>query len=175
MSPLSLSLLSRIKGSESGAIFSPDRLHRFMLWRVFDEAKPHAVFIGLNPSTADEFVDDPTIRRCIDYARDWGFGSMFMVNIFAYRATNPQDMKRYPLPVGPGNSKWIREACADAGVVICCWGNHGAWNDRGAAVARMLQANGVRLNALRVSTTGQPCHPLYLKKALLYKPYEVTP
>ena len=76
------------------AEFSPDKVYRYELWRIWDEALPVCMFIGLNPSTADETVDDPTIRRCINFAKEWGYGQLVMTNLFAFRATKPAEMMR---------------------------------------------------------------------------------
>ena len=93
----------------TGAEFSKDRIHRYALYRVWDESKPLIMLIGLNPSTADENKDDPTIKRCVSFAKHWGYGGLIMVNIFAYRATDPRKMKKATDPVGPDNDKWIRK------------------------------------------------------------------
>ena len=88
-------------GMEKGARFSESRTHRYALWRIWEKGAPMVMFVGLNPSTADETQDDPTIRRCIDFAKRWGYGGLYMLNIFAFRATNPKDMKAAADPVGP--------------------------------------------------------------------------
>src|SRR5690242_6108456 len=106
-------------------IFSDCRAYRYTLWRewdIFD--KNYVMFVGLNPSTADERVDDPTIRRCIDFAKRWGYGALCMTNLFAYRATDPRVMKAFPYPVGPENDKWLVRCAREAGVVVAAWGNH---------------------------------------------------
>ena len=89
------------------AVFSPCRTYRYALSRVWAADKPYALFIGLNPSTADETLDDPTIRRCIDFAKRWGYGGLVMANLFAYRATNPSEMKAATDPVGVANDEWL--------------------------------------------------------------------
>lgn len=76
---------------KTGANLSECRRYRFSLWRIWDEALPYALFIGLNPSTADETANDPTITRCINFAKDWGYGGIYMANLFAYRATDPSE------------------------------------------------------------------------------------
>ena len=107
------------------AKLSDCRKYRYALWRTWDAEKPFVMFIGLNPSTADETEDDPTIRRCINYAKDWGYGGLCMVNLFAFRATEPNDMKNAIDPIGPENDEWLKNLSKDAGVIIGAWGNHG--------------------------------------------------
>jgi len=121
------------------------------------------MFVGLNPSTADEVDDDPTIRRCADYAKRWGHGALCMTNLFAYRATDPGVMKAHPAPVGRDNDRWLLELAQGAAVVVAAWGAHGAHRGRDREVKRLL---GGRLACLRLTRGGHPAHPLYLKKAL---------
>lgn len=120
------------------------------------------MFIGLNPSTADEVNDDPTVRRCIGYARAWGYGGLIMTNVFAFRATDPNDMKAAPDPVGPNNDRWLIECARTAGLVVAAWGNDGAFQGRGRQVVEMMRQAGVQLMCLRTTQGGAPGHPLYL-------------
>jgi len=148
----------------SSAIFSPCRKYRYSLFRLWDSSKPVIVFIGLNPSTADEFSDDPTVRRCVNYAKAWGFGSFRMLNIFAFRATHPGNMKAQKDPIGSANDWILSHTVEEAGMTVCAWGAHGEHMDRGAEVVRLLKS--FDLYALKITQTGQPSHPLYLKKNL---------
>lgn len=161
-------------------VFSPCRRYRYTLWRKwitqsdFLNARdhlldgvpvpesPYAVFIGLNPSTADERQDDPTIRRCIDFASRWQFGEFCMLNLFAWRDTKPERMKAVPEPIGPENDRWIEEIAKGAGIVVAAWGKHGSHLGRAAAVERLLLHAGVRLHELRRNGDGSPEHPLYI-------------
>ena len=145
----------------SGAHMSDCRRYRYVLWRRWADG-PHAMFIGLNPSTADETLDDPTIRRCIAFARDWGYGALCMTNLFAYRATRPADMLAQDDPVGSDNDGYLRRLAAEAGVVIAAWGTHGAHGGRHKAVRAMLPT----LHYLRLTKDGHPGHPLYLPAVL---------
>lgn len=141
-------------------VFSPDRLHRYTLWREFDLTnQTYVQFVGLNPSTADEVQDDPTVRRCIDFAKRWGFGALCMTNIFAYRATDPDVMKAAQDPIGPDNDAWLTRIAAGAGLVVAAWGNHGEFMDRQRAVARLMP----QLVCLGTTKTGAPRHPLYVR------------
>ena len=127
------------------------------------------MFIALNPSTADEVEDDNTVRRCIQFAKDWGYGALCMTNIFAFRATDPIVMKVHPEPIGRDTDAVLVALAKDAGVVVAAWGNHGLHRGRGLEVIALLP----QLHCLKVTKAGQPSHPLYLSKAL--KPKLFTP
>jgi len=145
-------------------IFSPCRQWRYTLSRIWDSQKPMAQFICLNPSTADEIQDDPTVRRCINYARDWGYGGLVMTNIFAYRATDPKQMMAVPDPVGPLNDLYIYEVAIRAGIVVAAWGVRGPFLSRGKGVLELLA--GLPVYCLRKTKEGHPGHPLYLRRDL---------
>ena len=120
----------------------------------------------LNPSTADEFKLDPTCSRARDYAERWGYGSLVVTNVFAWRATDPAALRAARDPVGPDNDRAILRAAREAAIVVCAWGNHGLQLGRGDAVVRLLERARVRLHALHVNRTGAPAHPLYLPASL---------
>jgi hypothetical protein len=115
------------------------------------------MFIGLNPSTADEITDDPTLTRCINYAKSWGYGGVCMVNLFAYRATAPSDMKAASDPIGSENNKWIKNLANEAGLVVAAWGNDGSYLGRSRQVRRIIPD----LSCLKINKSGEPAHPLY--------------
>jgi len=176
------------------ATFSPCRRYRYTLTITWDETKPLAAFIGLNPSTADEVQDDPTIRRCRDFAQQWGCGGMVMLNLFAFRATNPEVMKAEEYPIEhdyyanllTGLVRPIVEHNENLpgspnGPIVACWGTHGdshkyhpnfghwvirrfAWVYRGTPALQCLGQN----------ADGTPKHPLYLKKTTQLQPLEVV-
>ncbi|HLX80276.1 MAG TPA: DUF1643 domain-containing protein [Burkholderiales bacterium] len=148
--------------TESGATFSPCRRWRYLLWRRWNESRPVANFLMLNPSTADEVKLDPTCARARGYAERWGYGALIVTNIFAFRNTNPSRMKAVKDPVGPGNDAAIVRAARDSALVVCAWGNHGAHMERSAAVRKLLGSEKIKLHTLRVNTGGEPAHPLYL-------------
>lgn len=154
----------RVRGVQMrcSAHFSVCNRYRFELWRRWDDTKPYANFILLNPSTATAETDDPTMLRAIGFAMDWGFGGMCTTNIFAFRATDPKCMKREELPIGLGNDQTIERIARDAGVVVCGWGTHGAHLDRGKHVTQLLFGAGVKMRCLAVTKDGFPGHPLYL-------------
>jgi len=144
------------------AEFSACRTYRYALWRSWNQGAPVVMFIGLNPSTADEYVDDPTVRRCIGYARTWRYGSLVMANLFAYRSTSPSDLYTAEDPVGPDNDRWLEDLAMYADLVVAAWGNHGQLNHRWKVVASNLK----NLYCLGMTKQRQPCHPLYLQKNL---------
>lgn len=150
----------------SGATFSPCRRWRYLLWRRWDASKPAANFLMLNPSTADELKLDPTCSRARDYAERWGYGALVVTNIFGWRATDPAAMRASEDPVGPQNDAAIVQAARAASLIVCAWGNHGAYQGRSTAVVALLKRARVRLHALRVNRSGEPAHPLYLKGTL---------
>lgn len=147
-------------GQESGAEFSRCERYRWRLWRSWQPLGTRCAFVMLNPSTADETNDDPTIRRCIRFAKDWGHGSLEIVNIFAWRSTDPKALYQLDDPVGPDNDDAIRSAARAASQVICTWGNHGGLHRRSAHVLDMLRPL-CTPQALLVTKQDQPGHPLY--------------
>jgi hypothetical protein len=150
----------------SGAEFSACHRWRTLLWRSWDEARPIANFLMLNPSTADESVLDPTCARARHYAECWGYGALLVTNLFAWRATDPGAMKAVPDPVGPGNDTAILRAAKAAALVVCAWGNDGVHLERAARVTRLLRQAGITLHVLRLNAGGEPAHPLYLPATL---------
>ncbi len=155
---------------QSEATFSPCRTWRYSLLRRWAPGD-YTMFIGLNPSTADETQDDPTVRRCIRYAQSWGYGALYMTNIFAFRATDPLVMKRFDDPVGPENDTALIRLAADAGIVIAAWGVHGEHLGREKTVRHYLSFVN-RLHVLKLTKGGHPCHPLYLKADLRPQPWD---
>jgi hypothetical protein len=148
--------------AESVAEYSNCTLYRYALTRVWDDTGKKVTFVMLNPSTATEVQNDPTVERCERRARALGFGAFRVVNIFAYRATDPKVMRAHPDPVGVENDATILVATKWAGRVICAWGSHGAHLDRGSAVERVLRGTGRPLFQLGLTKAGQPKHPLYI-------------
>ena len=148
----------------SGAVFSPCGRYRYKLWRVWDPARPLGcvMFLMLNPSTATDTEDDPTIRRCIGYACSWGYGGLYVGNLFAYRATDPADLRRAAHPVGPDNDRALREMVAQSALVVAAWSNHGT--RYGRRVREVLNLVEQPLYCLRQLRSGQPAHPLRQRK-----------
>lgn len=154
---------------ETSAVISECGMYRYELWRRWDDAKPYCMFVGLNPSTADAVIDDPTIRRCVGFAKAWGYGALCMANLFAWRATDPKDMKAAQYPVGPDNDSTLQRLAAGAGIIIAAWGAHGSYRNRAAQVIAILPA----LHALKLTKDGSPGHPLYLRGDA--KPFSFSP
>jgi len=163
------------RGVASVAVYSPCEAHRYSLTRTWAPDRPCLAFILLNPSTATEAADDPTISRCVRRARDGGFGSVRIVNLFALRATRPADLRAAADPVGPGTDAAIDEATRRAAMIVCGWGNHGALLGRGAEVAARLWRAGHRLHHLGLTRHGQPVHPLYRPLAEAPRPWPIAP
>lgn len=157
------------------AAMSEDGRHRYTLARALPVQMLHpnrVLFVMLNPSTADDNIEDPTIRRCIDFAMRHGADAMAVANLFSLRSTDPRALKTTPDAEGdPHNLTWILEMALSATLVICAWGTHGALRGRDATVTKMLLDEGVRLHALKVTKDGHPAHPLYLPKTARAVPW----
>lgn len=151
--------------------WSPCRKYRYTLWRTITAAVPprYVLWVMLNPSTADESQDDPTIRRCVRFSQDWGFDALCVCNLFAFRATDPAEIKASPDPVGDDNDYWLAKLSAGAQMTVAAWGEHGTFQNRERA-ARLILPD---LYALSVNKGGQPAHPLYLKGDLKPRPYPI--
>ncbi|QCC59415.1 DUF1643 domain-containing protein [Natrinema thermotolerans] len=152
------------------ATFDEHRDYRYTLTRKWDESKPTLGWIMLNPSTADETEDDPTIRRCIGYAKDWGYGSITVGNLFALRATDPDELREHPDPVGGRNDDELQAVCEFADKVVAAWGANGDLYGRGREVGEILDAD---LYALDTTKAGHPVHPLYQPKDAEPEPWDV--
>lgn len=149
------------------AVFDTTGLYRYLLTRVWDPAEPLAVFVMLNPSTADATRDDPTIRRCIGLARSWGYGRLDVVNLFAYRTHDPRVLAAAPAPEGPENAEYVTAATHRADLVIAGWGNAGARLGAGRAMAARLAGS----FCLGLTRLGQPRHPLYVPRDAQPEPW----
>ena len=145
-----------------GALFSSCRTYRYYLWRIWDRKTARVMFIGLNPSTADEFNDDVTIRRCVGFAKKWGYGGLIMANIFAFRATKPEEMKAAKDCIGPLNDQYLLDISFGEALIVLGWGNHGEFMNRGEQVIQMLLPHRSDLYHFGLTCKGNPKHPLYL-------------
>ena len=146
-------------------VFSTDRSHRYTLIHRWDELlnPDHGIaWICLNPSTADENQLDPTLRRIRDFSATWGYAFFIMLNLFAWRATQPADMKRTTDPIGPDNDHWIAHWSKRVDRVMLGWGEHGAHLGRDQHVLTYLDRS--KTFCLERNTSGQPKHPLYVSK-----------
>ena len=163
-----MSLLFDRDEMHRSAEISPCGTYRYSLGRCWEQTSS-VNFVMLNPSTADADIDDPTIRRCIGFAKAWGYGSIVVTNLFAFRATNPADMAKAADPIGPENDDHIREVAFNEVKVVCAWGTHGV--ARAGRVRSMLRDMGTPTFALRLTKGGCPSHPLYLPADLVPIPY----
>lgn len=152
----------------STAVISDDGTYRYRLRRRWDANAGTCAFIMLNPSTADGTEDDATIRRCIGYAKDWGYGELVVGNLFALRSTDPDNLRDHPDPVGPENDAWLSKIVDAADRVVAAWGTNGSYLDRGREVVQGLD---VGLYALNTTKDGHPCHPLYQPADAEPEPY----
>lgn len=152
---------SDVFAADRSATFSPDKDYRYSLWRRWENNTPYILFIGLNPSTANENEDDPTTRRCQRFASDLGYGAMYMANLFALRATDPKVMLAHQEPVGMGNDVCLQHLARKAGQIVCAWGAHGNHHERGRHVEILLGAH--PLKCFGKTIAGQPRHPLYIR------------
>ena len=152
----------------SGATFDITITYRYTLWRGWSTDYPQVTFIMLNPSTADAQRNDPTIRRCIEFAQRWGFGSLEAVNLFAYRATYPVALFNAKNPVGAENDQFLMRAVARSACVVAAWGTKGTLLDRDKHVLQLL-ASWPNVHCLGVTKGGHPRHPLYVKSDTVLK------
>lgn len=150
---------------DTGATFSACNQYRYRLWRYWS-AEPAVLFLMLNPSTADETVNDPTVERCQRRAKAMGAGGLQVANIFALRSTDPAALYTAADPVGQDNDAAILAAANECAQVICAWGVHGEYQGRGDAVLAMLGGAGVTPHCLGTTKAGHPRHPLYVGYAV---------
>jgi hypothetical protein len=153
---------------QKGATVSPCGAYRYQLWRVWDDSLPRVLFVMLNPSTADAETDDPTIRKCVKYAKAWGYGSLEVVNLFALRSTDPNKLLKHEAPIPwPENDQYILESAYRSERIMAAWSRHKAVTvgARGSHVKALLSLHGFDLYCLRTTKAGQPWHPLYVPDA----------
>ena len=148
--------------TRSVAVYSDCERYRYQLTRVWRPQGKRVLFVMLNPSTATEVQNDPTVERCERRARTLGFGAFRVTNIFAWRDTDPGALRTAKDPVGPRNNRAILNGAAWADAIVAAWGTHGAHLDRGPEVERLLREAGFRLHHLGLSKAGHPKHPLYI-------------
>jgi len=146
---------------EMNAVIDDTGQYRYSLTRLWDKNLPKLVFLMLNPSTANHFEDDPTIRRCVNFSKRWGYGSLEVVNLFAFRATDPKELLTCSDPIGKENNRYIKEALKDAELVIAAWGTKGNILKRNEQVIELLNNNDI--HCLTLTKDGHPKHPLYIK------------
>lgn len=148
------------------ASLSRCKTYRYSLTREWGDSGT-VVVVGLNPSTADAQADDPTARRCIRFARSWGYGKLVLLNLFAFRCTDPFRLRRVDDPVGPMNDQSIRRHICEADLILVAWGNHGNILGRDKAVLAWLP----NPYSIGVTRKGFPRHPLYVRADALPVPF----
>ena len=157
--------------AERTATISPCGRYRYTLGRRWGDG-PLACWVMLNPSTADATQDDPTVRRCIGFSKAWGYGGLVVVNLFAFRATDPAELlARRTLAVGPDNDAAILAAAESSSVVVAAWGVHGTHLGRADAVTSLIRRAGYSLRCLGRTKGGLPRHPLYVAAATPTEPF----
>ncbi len=168
---VSMSIITRTheqNGKTSSALYSPCERYRYALTRVWEDEGRKLLFIMLNPSTATEEKNDPTIERCERRAKALGYGAFRACNLFAFRATDPSDLKKEKAPIGPDNLVQLLQAAKWADDILCAWGTHGTHLGMGPTIEALLRDQGHPLLQLGLSKDGHPKHPLYM-------PYEAKP
>lgn len=148
---------------ESSAVISSCGDYRYRLDRTWDGELHKVAFVMLNPSTADHTEDDPTIRRCISFAKSWGYGGLIVANLFALRSTDPAMLRVHSAPVGHENDRHIMEVASECREIVCAWGANGSLYSRDDLVCKMLA--GMNLVSLKRTKNGSPGHPLYVKSS----------
>lgn len=149
---------------DKGAEMSKDRQYRYALWRIWDKEKYMVMFIGLNPSTANESKDDPTIRRVIKFAQNWGYGGVYMMNLYPFVTAYPHELQTGNMDM---NNKWLIRIAMKCHRVVFAWGNFLEAVYPGASISKALDGW-----ALEINQNGSPKHPLYVKgdiKPVKYK------
>ncbi len=147
---------------KKGAVIDKTGLYRYSLWREWDIDKSKIVFIMLNPSKADASIDDPTLRRCISFAKFWDYGSLIVVNLFAFRTASPLELKKVDNPIGKQNDRHLKKAIKLADQVVVAWGNNGKLMQRDRHVLELLSKQNIQPHCLGITKSGYPSHPLYI-------------
>ncbi|MBD0336961.1 MAG: DUF1643 domain-containing protein [Cyanobacteria bacterium Co-bin13] len=154
------------------ACFDPSGTYRYSLSRKWDEARPTIAFVMLNPSQANDAHNDPTIRRCIGLAQQWGYGRLKVVNLFAYCTAHPRTLAQVKDPVGPENDQYLLSTCEQAERVLLAWGNWGSRLDRDRTVLTLLEPHWIKCCSLGLNQTGLPRHPLYVRRDCQLLPWQ---
>lgn len=155
-------LADRPAGVEKGAVLSADGAYRYLLTRRWDAGKT-LPWVMLNPSTADACVDDPTIRRCMGFARSWGYAGITVGNLYALRATDPAALKSHPDPIGPDNDDYLHRLGWRCPLVMAGWGAHREATARARHLMGRMVLPPYSLRCLGTTSAGHPRHPLYVK------------
>jgi len=144
---------------KKGAFFSKDKKYRYLLTRSWDKTKPSCCFICINPSKANDTDNDNTVTSCINKAKDLGFGSIEMVNLFGLVDTNRDLLYEIKDPVGPENDKYLKNSVNRCDKIIVAWGNGGNYMNRDMVILEILKKSGKTISCLAKNDGGQPRHP----------------
>ncbi len=153
------------------AIFDATGRYRYQLGRQWQAQGSQVTFVMLNPSRADTFRDDPTLRACIQFARRWNYAGLTVVNLFGYRTPHPADLKAAEDPIGPENDDYVLEAAIAAQQIVLAWGNWGSLQGRDRHILTLLSPYKSKLTCLQRNRSGQPRHPLYIKRDNPLRPF----
>lgn len=148
---------------QTGAEFDATGRYRYLLWRSWETQIPRIGFVMLNPSRADAVRNDPTIRRCLGFARSWGFGALEVVNLFAYCTAQPRELRLVADPIGRENDRYLVGLVQRVDQIVLAWGNGGSWQARDRSVMA-LWGDRAPIYCLGSTRLGQPKHPLYLRR-----------
>lgn len=140
--------------------FSACQDYRYAFLQEWDATLPKVMFIGLNPTQMDDNQSNPTLKRCINFAKDWGYGGLYVTNLFARLAATPDLLKQTEQPIGADNDAWLLKLSQECDLVVAAWGNDGNYQNRSANVRHLLP----NLHCLKVNQSGEPTHPLYQPK-----------
>lgn len=150
---------------ERDAVISDCGKYRYLLRRAWDHSLPRALFIMLNPSTADAEIDDPTIRSCIRLTKALGYGSFEVVNLYGLRATDPIELAKADDPIGPCNADIADNAIGRCDIAICAWGAHPMAERRARDIRSWVRGWKPAAYCFGLTKSAAPKHPLYLKTA----------
>jgi len=157
------------------AVIDPTGIYRYSLTRTWSGVKSACVFVMLNPSKADATIDDPTIRRCCSFAEAHGYGGIEVVNLYAYRATSPKELRAEGWPIGPENDDFLldafRRAMLRGSSIVCAWGAEAARTPRAGQVLHMIRGVGPQPYCLGTTAEGYPRHPLYVRGDAKFRPF----
>lgn len=156
---------------ENDAVISDCGKYRYLLRRIWDRAKPRALIVMLNPSTADAVVDDPTIRSCVRLCQPF-FGGFEVINLYAFRSTDPEGLLESDDPIGPDNWKVAKAAAIRSDLIICAWGAHEAAKTPSSTMFSVLLSQRPAVFCFDTTKHGMPKHPLYIKSGSSLKVWE---
>ena len=159
---------------QRSVVFDATGQYRYQLGRRWRQKGTEVAFIMLNPSQADARCDDPTLRACIQFAQRWDYASLSVVNLFGHRTPHPTQLKTVTDPVGPQNDEYVLEAAQSAEQIVLAWGNWGSLQGRDHTVLNLLRPFQLKLGCLQINRSGQPRHPLYIKRDQLLIPFFVS-